>query len=222
MLGGGGAYDHTLARLQQGRADTCHLGGTLAAGVDDLRDALPDRAAEVEGGELVEVAHLTPLQASGGRLYREVGSRPLPGSSRVRPYPRFRVVSLPAGKNLARSYLPVVVRRALDDNRVDPVPGGNTRRRDPFHERCRDHGRPVEPGGGGRGERARGRRHGVARDHDPAGRYLRCLTPWHGQRRSRGDRYRRDPGCSFPARDASPVHRWGGGPGLQGTEGDWK
>jgi hypothetical protein len=75
MLGGGGAYDHTLARLQQGRADTCHLGGTLAAGVDDLRDALPGRAAEVEGGELVEVADLAPLQASGGRLYREVAAR---------------------------------------------------------------------------------------------------------------------------------------------------
>src|SRR5215218_7363470 len=75
MLGGGGADDHTLARLKQGRTDACHLGGTLASGVDDLGDALPDRAAEVEGGELVEVADLAPLQASGGRLRREFSAR---------------------------------------------------------------------------------------------------------------------------------------------------
>jgi len=30
---------------------------------------------------------------------------------------------------------------------------------------------------------------------------------------------RRDPGRAFPARDASPVHRRGGGPGLQESKG---
>src|SRR5687767_14083389 len=75
MLGGGGAYDHTLARLQQRSADACHLGGTLAAGVDNLGDTLPDGAAEVEGGELIEVADLAPLEASGGRFGREFAAR---------------------------------------------------------------------------------------------------------------------------------------------------
>ena len=52
-----------------------HLGGALAAGVDDLGDALPDRAAEVQGRELVQVADLAPLQAAGGRFGREFAAR---------------------------------------------------------------------------------------------------------------------------------------------------
>ena len=43
-----------------------------------------------------------------------------------------------------------------------------------------------------------------------------ALLLGYGQRRSRRDRYRRDPWRAFPARDASPFHRRDGGIGYKG------
>jgi hypothetical protein len=75
VLGGGGAHDHAFSGVEEGRADRGDLAGALGAGVDDLGDALAVGAAEIEYGELVQVADLAALQALGGRGGGEVAAR---------------------------------------------------------------------------------------------------------------------------------------------------
>ncbi len=66
MLGIEATDEDALRVLKNGGADLRDLGGGFAGGVDDLGDSLAAYAAQVQGGELVEVADLAPSQSSCG------------------------------------------------------------------------------------------------------------------------------------------------------------